>query len=45
MSNAKKNGKREIAVDEIRERFGDFSIMKADVIESDIGIYKKQNKK
>ena len=40
-----KNGKREIVVDEIRERFGDFSIMKADVIESDIGIYKKQNKK
>lgn len=39
-----KNGKREIAVDEIRERFGAFSIMKADVFGSDIGICKKENK-
>lgn len=36
-----KNGKREKAVDEIREKFGTFSIMSASVIESDIGIYKK----
>lgn len=37
----KKNGKREIAVDEIRQKFGTDSIIRAAVIDSDIGIYDK----
>lgn len=42
----KKNGKREIAVDEIRKKFGTESILRASIIESDIGIYdKNKNKK
>ena len=41
-----KSGKREIAVDEIRKKFGTESILRASIIESDIGIYnKKSNKK
>ena len=42
----KRNGKREIAVDEIRKKFGTDSILRASIIESDIGIYdKNKNKK
>lgn len=41
----KKNGKREIAVDEIRKKFGTDSILRASVIESDIGIYNKNSNK
>ena len=40
-----KNGKREIAVDEIRRKFGTDSIVRASIIENDIGIYNKKNKK
>lgn len=41
-----KSGKREIAVDKIRQKFGTESIVRASVIENDIGIYtKKQRKK
>ena len=40
-----KNGKREIAVDEIRKKFGTESILRASVIESDIGIYDKMKNK
>lgn len=40
-----KNGKREIAVDEIRRKFGTDSIVRASIIENDIGIYSKKNKK
>ena len=35
-----KNGKREIAVDKIREKFGLTSIVKASIINNDIGISK-----
>ena len=35
-----KNGKREIAVDEIRTKFGSDSIVRASIIDNDIGIYK-----
>ncbi len=41
----KKNGKREIAVDEIRKKFGTSSILRASVIESDIGVYNKNSSK
>lgn len=41
----KKNGKREIAVDEIRRKFGTDSIVRASIIENDIGIYNKKNTK
>lgn len=34
-----KDGKREIAVDEIRKKFGTESILRASIIDSDIGIY------
>ena len=37
-----KNGKREIAVDEIRRRFGTDSILRASIISSDLGIYDKK---
>lgn len=40
-----KNGKREIAVDEIRKKFGTDSILRAAVIDSDIGIYDKEKNK
>ena len=40
-----KNGKREIVVDEIRRKFGTDSIVRASIIENDIGIYSKKNKK
>ena len=40
-----KNGKREIAVDEIRRKFGTDSIVRASIIENDIGLYSKKNKK
>ena len=41
----KKNGKREIAVDEIRRKFGTDSIIRASIIENDIGIYSSKSKK
>ncbi len=37
-----KSGKREIAVDEIRQKFGTDSILRASIISSDIGIYEKK---
>lgn len=40
-----KNGKREIAVDDIREKFGSRSIMRASVIGSDIGLVSKNKRK
>lgn len=40
-----KNGKREIAVDEIRKKFGTESILRASIIESDIGVYNKNSNK
>lgn len=36
----KKDEKKEVAVDEIRKRFGTDSIIKASVIDNDLGIYK-----
>lgn len=41
----KKSGKREIAVDEIRRKFGTDSIIRASIIENDIGIYNKKKDK
>lgn len=41
----KKDGKREIAVDEIRNKFGTDSILRASIMESDIGIYDKDKNK
>ncbi len=41
----KKNEKREIAVDEIREKFGELSIFRASIIGNDIGIKSKKNTK
>lgn len=41
----KKSGKREIAVDEIRKKFGTESILRASIIESDMGIYDKNKKR
>ena len=40
-----KSGKREIAVDEIRKKFGTESILRASIIESDIGVYNKNSNK
>lgn len=40
-----KSGKREIAVDEIRKKFGTDSILRASIIESDMGIYNKNESK
>ncbi len=39
-----KNEKREVAVDEIRKKFGSDSIVKASVIDNDIGIEKKKKR-
>ena len=39
----KKSQKRESAVDEIRNRFGSSSIVRAAVIDSDIGIYERED--
>ena len=39
-----KNGKREIAIDDIREKFGTDSILRASVIDNDIGIRNKRKK-
>ena len=41
----KKHGKREIAVDEIRNKFGTDSILIASIIDNDIGISKSKRKK
>ena len=38
-----KSGKRELAVDEIRKRFGSDSILRASIINNDLGIYKHKN--
>lgn len=35
-----KSGRRELAVDEIRRRFGNDSILRASIIDTDLGIYK-----
>ena len=40
----KKSGKREIAVDKIRQKFGSESIVRASIIENDIGIYTKKER-
>lgn len=40
----KKSGKKEIAVDKIRQKYGTESIIRASVIENDIGIYSKKRK-
>ena len=39
-----KNGKRENALDEIRKKFGTDSIVRAAIIDSDLGIYDKNKK-
>ena len=40
-----KDGKREIAIDEIRNKFGMDSIMRASIIDNDLGIGQKKNTK
>ena len=35
-----KSGRRELAVDEIRRKFGSDSILRASIIDTDLGIYK-----
>lgn len=44
-SKREKDGKREIAVDEIRKKFGIESITRASIIDNDLGIGQKNNKK
>ena len=44
-SKREKNGKREIAIDEIRKKFGIESITRASIIDNDLGIGQKRNKK
>ena len=39
----KKSGKREMAVDEIRKKYGCDSIIRASVIDTDLGIYKSKH--
>ena len=39
-----KSGKREIAVDKIRQKYGTDSIIRASIIENDIGLYSKKQK-
>jgi DNA polymerase-4 len=39
----KRSGKREMAVDEIRKKFGCDSIIRASVIDTDLGIYKSKH--
>ncbi len=41
----KKNEKKEIAVDKIRQKYGTESVIRASIIENDIGLYNKKQKK
>jgi DNA polymerase-4 len=42
--NRKKSEKRDIAIDKIRQKYGDASIVNGAIIDSDIGIYHKKQR-